>query len=295
MEEKKSFLKGEPVKLAACIMGSLVYACGIGLFTTPSGLYSGSFMGMSQIIRTLLTDYVGLSFGDFDFAGILFFILNVPVLLLAFWTMSRPFFFKTLLSVGASTFFLSLFQVKESLLAGDILGSAIIGGILSGLGIGIILYFGGSSGGMDIVSLYLARKNQSVSVGRLGMLVNFVVYGICLLLFDVSVAIYSIIYAVFSGMVVDRVHAQNINMQAMIITATDGVEIEKAVMKRLHRGVTHWDGVGAYQETHKTVLYVILSKFEIGMLKQILKEYDPKAFVVFQQGVHVHGLYEKHL
>lgn len=295
MEEKKSFLKGEPVKLAACIMGSLVYACGIGLFTTPSGLYSGSFMGMSQIIRTLLTDYVGLSFGDFDFAGILFFILNVPVLLLAFRTMSRPFFFKTLLSVGASTFFLSLFQVKESLLAGDILGSAIIGGILSGLGIGIILYFGGSSGGMDIVSLYLARKNQSVSVGRLGMLVNFVVYGICLLLFDVSVAIYSIIYAVFSGMVVDRVHAQNINMQAMIITATDGVEIEKAVMKRLHRGVTHWDGVGAYQETHKTVLYVILSKFEIGMLKQILKEYDPKAFVVFQQGVHVHGLYEKHL
>ncbi len=295
MEEKKDFLKGEPFKLAACIVGSFVYSCGIGLFTTPSGLYSGSFMGMSQIIRTLLTDYIGLSFGDFDFAGILFFILNVPVLLLAFRTMSRPFFIKTLLSVGASTFFLSLFQVKESLLAGDILGSAIIGGILSGLGIGIILYFGGSSGGMDIVSLYLARRNQGVSVGRLGMLVNFVVYGICLLLFDVSVAIYSIIYAVFSGVVVDRVHAQNINMQAMIITATDGVEIEKAVMKRLHRGVTHWDGVGAYQETHKTVLYVILSKFEIGMLKQILREHDPKAFVVFQQGVHVHGLYEKHL
>ncbi|MCI8402889.1 MAG: YitT family protein [Lachnospiraceae bacterium] len=295
MKKEKNLLTEEPVRLAACIVGSLIYACGVGLFTSPSGLYSGGFMGISQIIRTLLTDYAGISFGNFDIAGILYFFLNLPVLWLAYRSMSRIFFVKTLTCVAASTFFLSLVQVSESLLAGDVLGSAIIGGILTGLGIGLVLYFGGSSGGMDIVSLYLARKNQSVSVGRLGMTVNFVIYGICLLMFDVSVAIYSIIYATFSGVVVDRVHAQNINMQAMIITATDGLEIEREVMKRLSRGVTHWDGVGAYRETHKTVLFVILSKYEVGMLKQILKEYDPHAFMVIQQGVSIHGFYQKHL
>lgn len=295
MKEEKNLLKEEPVRLLACVIGSLIYACGIGLFTSPSGMYSGGFMGISQILRTVLTDYIGLSFGNFDIAGILYFFLNLPVLWLAYRNMSRSFFIKTLICVAASTFFLSLVQTPASLLEDDVLGSAIIGGILTGLGIGLILYFGGSSGGMDIVSLYLARKNQDISVGRLGMMVNFIIYGLCLLMFDVSVAIYSIIYATFSGVVVDRVHAQNINMQAMIITATDGMEIEQAVMKRLHRGVTHWDGVGAYQETHKTILYVILSKYETGMLKQILKEYDPKAFVVFQQGVNIHGFYQKHL
>ena len=92
MEEKKSILAEEPVRLLACVVGSLIYACGIGLFTSPSGIYSGGFMGISQIIRTLLTDYVGLSFGNFDIAGILYFFLNVPVLWLAYHNMSRTFF-----------------------------------------------------------------------------------------------------------------------------------------------------------------------------------------------------------
>lgn len=295
MMKKRDWLSEEPVRLAGCVLGSLIYSCGVGLFTSPSGIYSSGFMGISQIIRTLLTEYAGLSFGNFDISGILYFCLNLPVLWLAYRNMSHLFFIKTLVCVAASTFILSLVQVSESLLAGDILGSSIIGGILSGLGIGTILYFGGSSGGMDIVSLYLAKKNQSVSVGRLGMTVNFVIYGICLLLFNVSVAIYSIIYATFSGVVVDRVHAQNINMQAMIITGTDGTAIEQAIMTRLRRGVTQWNGVGAYQGTDKTILYVILSKFEVGLLKQILKEIDPHAFVVFEQGVSVHGFYQKHL
>jgi len=293
--DKKNFLEEEPVRYLTCIVGSLVYACGIGLFVSPSGVYSSGFMGISQLIRTLLTDYAHLSFGSFDVAGIIYFVLNVPLLLLAYRTMSRNFFCKTLLSVGASTFFLSLVQASEPLLRGDILGSVIIGGILTGTGVGMILYAGGSSGGTDIIGLYLAHKEKDIQVGRLGMMVNFFVYAVCLVLFDVSVALYSIIYAMFHGVMIDRTHAQNINTQALIITATDGVAIEQAVMTKLHRGVTRWDGIGAYQDTHKTVLYVILSKYEARRLKQALKEIDPQAFVVFQQGVSVHGFYQKHL
>ena len=84
-------------------------------------------------------------------------------------------------------------------------------------------------------------------------------------------------------------------MQAMIITQTDGSAISHAVMQQLSRGVTSWHGVGAYAESEKTILFVILSKYEAGHLKQILKELDPHAFVVFQQGVSVHGFYQKHL
>ncbi len=294
-KEKKELLSSEASKLGVCLCGSLIYACGVGLFTAPSGIYSGGFVGISQVIRTLLARYAGLIFGDYDIAGILNFVLNIPVLWLAFRHMSHHFFVKTLTCVVAISFFLSLIQQPVSMLEGDVLGSAIIGGILTGLGVGLILYSGGSSGGVDIIGLYLMRKKPDISVGRLGMMVNFVVYGLCLVLFDVSVAIYSIIFATFYGVVVDRVHAQNINMQAMIITQTDGSAISHAVMQQLSRGVTSWHGVGAYAESEKTILFVILSKYEAGHLKQILKELDPHAFVVFQQGVSVHGFYQKHL
>ncbi len=294
MREEK-LLSSEPARLVVCLAGSLIYACGVGLFTAPSGIYSGGFVGISQVIRTLLSRYAGITFHNFDIAGVLNFVLNIPVLWLAFRHMSRPFFVKTLTCVGAISFFLSLIQQPVSMLEGDVLGSAIIGGILTGLGVGLILYSGGSSGGVDIIGLYLMRKKPDISVGRLGMLVNFTVYGICLVLFDVSVAIYSIIFTTFNGVVVDRVHAQNINTQAMIITQTDGAAISQAVMKQLHRGVTSWKGTGAYEDSQKTILFVILSKYEAGHLKQILNELDPHAFVVFQQGVSVHGFYQKHL
>ncbi len=294
MDNKESRLK-EPMRFLACIGGCLIYSCGVSLFVSPSGFYSGGFVGISQVLYTLLTRFTSLDFGSYNVTGIIYFLMNIPVLLLAFRQMNLLFFLKTILCVACNTVFLSVIQVSEAVLAGDALGCAIIGGILGGLGIGIILYNGGSAGGTDVIGVYLTMKRSDMSVGRLSMTVNCLIYAVCIILFDVSVAIYSIIYAVFSGIVVDQVHAQNINMQAMIITGTDGEEIEERVMKSLRRGITRWNGTGAYAESQKTILYVVLSKYEAETLKQIVDEVDPDAFVTFEQGVSIHGRYAKHL
>ncbi len=293
--EKHSLRDSEPVRYLGCIAGCLLYAGGSGRFSAPRGIYRSGFTGVSQIIRTLLVTKAGLSFGSIDIAGILYFVMNLPVLVLAFRSMGRRFFLKTLVCVVASSFFLSVIKLPSSLLGDDVLASILIGGVLVGFGTGIVLSNGGSLGGLDIIALWLTKRKSNLSVGQTERVINLVIYAVCLILFDIRIALYSVIFSLINSMTVDRMHSQNINMQAIIITATDGEEIEQAVMKGLSRGVTRWEGQGAWADQKKTILYVILSKYEPRALRQIIRLVDPDAFVTFTQGVSIQGYYQKHL
>ena len=282
-------------RLVLAVVGSLIYSVGINYFVTPAGLYTGGFLGVGQIIRTLLIQNCGMDFGNFDIAGLIYFALNIPVYLLAFRSISGYFGAKSLLCTVCNTFFLSVLVPPAEPILYDVLAASILGGIIAGAGIGLMLYDGGSSGGMDILGVYLIKKFSGVSVGKVNMTFNITLYIVCLLLFNVQVAIYSIIYSVFSGLIVDKLHQQNIAVMAWVFTKRKDNALRDYVTEKLHRGMTYWDGTGAYQNSETEIFCICLSKYELEELRHALQTIDPEAFLVVQEGVHIHGNYKRDL
>ncbi len=276
--------------------GAVVYALGINLFIVPVSLYSGGIMGFAQVIRTVLVEYMHLPVQNFDVAGVIYYLINAPILLLSMKRIGRRFFAKTVLCVTIVTVLLSVIPIPaQPILPDDTLACCVIGGIICGLGMGIALKCGGSLGGTDIVGMMLIKWRRDFRVGRVNMTVNVLLYGICLFLFNVPTVIYSLIYAFVSAFAIDKVHAQTINVEVRVITKKKDDELEKEIFAQLDRGVTKWGAVGAYTDEPVHVLYILASKYELSQLKNIVYKHDPHAFVVIDEGVSVVGNYKTRL
>ena len=276
-----------------CILGGAIYAVGVNLFIVPFNLYSGGIVGISQLIRTLLADYIHIQFGSRDVAGIIFYVLNLPILFYAFPRLEKLFFLKTLVAVTTLTLAMSLIPTTK--IVEDCLASTIVGAFISGAGIGLVLRMSASTGGMDIVGMLISKSHGNVSVGQVNLAVNLVIYAVCLFLFDVQTVVYSVIFAVVHAFAIDKFHAQNINVEVKIITKTDPAVIEQDVFTKIVRGVTELRSVGAYTHEEEHILYIIISKYEVHQLRQIVRKHDKNAFIIVNEGVWVEGHFLKKL
>ena len=286
--------KKEFRRFGITLLGVCIYSLGMNLFVVPASLYSGGVMGISQIIRTVLTQTLGLNFGDFDIAGILYYLLNIPIFILSWFKLNRMFVIKTVLAVTTMTVVMTLVPVVP-LLGSDTITNCLVGGVIIGIGIGLVLRSGGTMGGFDLVSLMIIRKHKGFSVGRINLSVNVVVYSLCMLLLNIPTGIYSLVCSVVSTTTIDRVHIQNQDAEVTIITKQPPTALEQEVFSQLNRGVTQLRGVGAYTEEDVNVLYITLSEYELPILRQIIRRFDPHAFVVVKDRVRVFGNYLKKL
>ena len=274
------------------LIGSALFAASINLFVVPVNLYNGGIVGLSQIFRTVLVSRMNLNF-SFDIAGVINFLINVPLFVMAYRSLSRKFFLGTLLSLITQTVCFSLIPIPAVPILDDVLASLIIGAIVGAVGIGMTLVSGASGGGTDIVGVYAALHWKSFSVGKLQLLFNALVYCLCAFLFDLPIAIYSIIYAAVYSFVLDKVHLQNIEMSLMIFTKNP--EIKSRILKDFVRGVTYWKGLGAYTQTETEVLVTIVSKDEVNDLRRMITQMDPKAFIIVNEGLQITGNFIKRL
>lgn len=277
------------LRLIAAVVGELISAAALNLFIVPLNLYNGGLLGLCQIIRTLMQEYLHISFGAYDVAGIFYFIINIPILLFAYKTLGRSFVLKTLICTASYSLFYSLIPIPPTPIVEDYLTACLLGGILAGVGSGIVLTCGGSGGGLDIVGLCLSKRGSAFTVGKFSLSFNAFLYATCLILFSPAVAIYSVIYNFFTAMVLDRVHQQNVSVQALIFTREDQEALARFIIEKLGRSVTYWNGVGAYTGEGVHVLCVCLSKFEIEELLHAVHTMDPHAFVTAQEGTRIYG------
>ena len=282
-------------RLAACVVGELIAAAAVNLFIVPLNLYTGGLLGVCQLLRTLAQTHLGWSFGAYDVAGILYFLLNIPILLLAYKTLGKALVFKTLVCTTSYSLFYSLIPIPATPIVADRLTACLLGGILAGVGSGIVLTCGGSGGGLDVVGLCLSKRGSRFTVGKFSLTFNVFLYTACLILFSPEVAIYSVIYNFFTSMVLDRMHQQNVNVMAMIFTHADEHILGQFIIDNLGRGVTYWNGTGAYTGQGVHVLCVSLSKYEIEELLHAVRTIDPQAFLTVQEGVRIYGNFRKKL
>lgn len=278
---------------AYIILGSIIFPIGVNLFITPHHMYNGGVIGFAQIIRTFIHPFFNafLSPGT-DIAGIINFILNIPLMILAYKGISKSFFFKTVLAMVIQTIVFSIVPVNMMIIH-DLLTSIIIGGIVCGFGVGMTLQAGGCSGGTDILGVYYSIKKQGFTVGKLTTAINVVIYTSYAFLFNVETTIYSVIYAVILAIVCDRYHYQNIYVAVTIITKNKNVY--KRICGELTRGVTYWNGYGGFEDKETHVIMTVISKYEVLELKKLVYDLDEKAFITFSEGLSLSGNFEKRL
>lgn len=279
---------------AMAILGCLFFAIGTNIFIVPQNLYNGGVMGVAMLIRSWLGLDVNITaVSGFDTAGLIYFLLNVPLLVLAYLRLGRVFFYRTITMTMILTAMMSLIKVYPEKLFADPLTAILVAGIITGLGNGLILTGGFCAGGQDILGVYFTKTRRNFSVGRLTLIFNSVVFGIMALTNNFEILIYSLLFTAVQSLVTDRYHMQNITVTLMIFTKVAG--IDQAILKEFGRGVTNWEGVGAYTKEGTSIHYTVINKYEVSYVTRLIRRMDPNAFIVIQEDSRVIGNFEKRI
>lgn len=274
--------------------GSILFAFGMNTLIVPLGLYSAGLLGYAQLARTLVENATGLV-ATFDIATVIYYALNVPIFYLAYRTLGRRFVVCTVLYLSVYSVAAVLIPVPTVPVLEDTITCTLLGALLCGMGFGLTLTCAGSLGGIDIVGLALSKRIRWITVGRFGMAANVLLYVCCFFLFPLDIVIYSVVYTAAFCLVVDRFHQQNINLQVLIVTKADDPEVPHRLTEKLGRGVTCWDGRGAYTGDPLHVFCVCTSKYELDDLRTAVYAIDSHAFITVQEGVQIYGNYVRKL
>jgi uncharacterized membrane-anchored protein YitT (DUF2179 family) len=264
-------------------------------FTWASIVQSADGIGGGASGLALLVQYAtGLPM------GIGYIIINGVLVALALAIVGRNFGIKTIFGIASIALWLNVFYavIPHDLLglADDRLLSAILAGVLSGIGVGLCLLQGGSTGGTDIVAMII-NKFRRVSYGRVVMVGDFAIIGSSWLIYhsrpDIANPLAMIIYgyvmvAVFSY-TVDTMLAGNKQSSQIIVFTRRWAEISNEITHTLHRGVTILDGVGAYTGQPSKMLVILCRKYETNNVLRVVKENDPNAFVSVGSVMGVYG------
>lgn len=290
MKKIKELLNWKIEDIIKMLVGSLIFCVAINTFIVPSNLYTGGVLGIAQLIRSIIIDIFKLSI-SFDFSGILYYIINIPLFVVAYKNLSKTFFIRTLIVITIQTIMLSLIPTNPIL--SDKLTNALVGGLLAGAGLGIVLSSGASTGGTDIIGLVFAKRNNELSVGKLGLVINIFIYIIAGIIYGLETMIYSIIYSFVDSLTIDKMHEQNICSTAFIFCKKNPKEINNYIKDELNRDFTYWDAKGGYDDSRTYIIYTALTKYELIKLERKIKECNYNAFMIKSDGVGIKGEFEK--
>ena len=287
-------IQKETYNMFWAIVGVVFFAAAYRWFLVPAGLYSGGFTGISQLVKLFLTEILHIPMPEhIDVTGIIFWCINVPLFFLGHKSIGRKFLYRTIIAVCIQSFLLATIPAPKEPLLDDMLLNCIIGGALSGWGVGITLRAGGSGGGTDIVGMYCAKNYPEFGVGRLSVMMNLCIYLIAAVRYDLEVAAYSMVFSFVSGIMVDRVHYQNIKVSVFIVTKNR--ELGEKINRTISRGVTSWKAWGEYSHSEEVLHMVVVSKYELQALKKLIRQEDPHAFVQIMSPDMIMGNFEKRL
>lgn len=264
------------------ILGALIMAIGLEFFLIPNNIMDGGIVGISIILSHLITSHL------FSIpTGVFIFVLNIPFVFIGYKQIGKTFALTTLLGItilSVSSIYLHRFEpfTHDSLLA------TIFGGILLGVGVGLVIRYGGSLDGTEILAI-LFNKKLPFSVGEFIMFFNVLIFTVAGFVFTWEQAMYSAVTYYIAFKVIDIV-VQGLDESKSVYIISDNMdEIGSAIMDRLGRGVTFLNGEGAYSGESKKVIFTVISRLEESKLKTIVTELDENAFLAIGNIAEVRG------
>ena len=263
--------------LVLMTLGSLLCAVAVNGILIPHQFFGAGFTGISLVIHYLAPSLP---------IAVLYFILNVPLFALGWMYVGRRFFLYSI--AGMLIFSGALAFTHVSLPVYDKLLSAVLAGIIMGMGSGIILRSLGSGGGLDILSVIL-MKRFSIRLGTSILTFNAFVLAAGAILFSLEMALYTLVFLFGSSYMVNLVVTGLSQRKAVFIISPQWEEISQEIMEKIQRGVTIIGGRGGYTGREEQILYTVITFRELSRLKQLISVIDPDAFVVVTDTLEVMG------
>lgn len=264
-------------KYSFLFLGSVLASVGLEIFLIPNKIIDGGVVGISIIASHL--SKIPL--------GIFTFVLNLPFLFFGYKQIGKTFVVSSLFSISSLSIWVSLLHPIPGL-TNDVLLATVFGGIILGIGVGLIIRFGGSLDGTEVVAIVL-NKSTVFSVGQIVMFFNIFILSSAGFVFGWDRAMYSLIAYFIAFKVIDIIIDGLDEAKAAMIISEKGEEIAEAITLRLGRGVTFLDGRGAYSKSNKIILYSVVTRLEIAKLRTIIYDKDENAFVTINDVSDVMG------
>lgn len=258
-------------------IGSILAAVGLEIFLIPNNIIDGGIVGIS-IIASYLTKLP---------LSLFIIVLNLPFLFLGYKQIGKTFVISSLFSIVSLSGWVMVFHPIPGL-TNDILLAAVFGGIILGIGVGMIIRYGGSLDGTEMVAIII-NKRTSFSVGEMVMFFNIFILSSAGLVFGWDKAMYSLIAYFIAYKVIDITIEGLDEAKAAMIISEKGEEIADAITARLGRGVTFLEGKGGFSKNQKTILYSVVTRLEVAKLKSIIYDKDENAFVTINDVSDVMG------
>lgn len=301
MEKIKKFLsstkyqkniKPEVKRILAVVIFTLIYGLGVKWFLEASSvpLFTGGIPGLAQVFRDIF--FRGQPQGDI-FMSIFIIVVNIPILLLGWFGVSKKFTIYSLISVLIQSAVIG-FIPSNILGIDDPLLAAVLGGLLIGVGIGGALKYGTSTGGFDIIAQYWSLK-KGHSVGFISMALNVIIAFAGAFVAKEGAGLilsYTVIRIILTTVATDKVHTAYNYLEIQIITENPKQMID-TILHQLGRGVTLSKVEGAYSTHEKTLIMCVISTYELQEMTEIIQTIDDRAFVIAKPVKSVLGNFRK--
>lgn len=258
-------------------LGSFICAVAINGILIPKHFLSGGFTGLSLIVYYF--------FEKID-VGWVYLILNIPLFIMGWMRISRQFFLYSLF--GMAVFSLALLVTKVTIAVHDQMLAAIMAGIISGIGSGVIFRSYGSAGGLDIIAIFLDQK-YSIRLGQTILAFNAFILLACAILFGIDLALYTLVYIFVTTYLIDLVLVGLNQRKTVFVISDNSQKIADEILKQMSRGVTLFKGEGAYTRIPRDIIYTAITMKELTKLKDLIFSIDQEAFVVVNDTKEVLG------
>ncbi|WP_226037682.1 YitT family protein [Aquibacillus saliphilus] len=276
----------EARRIFIVVIGAVLNAIALNFFLIGANVYASGFTGIAQLLSSIFTDVLnipGIS------TGLILLVLNIPVAILGWLKVGRGFTIYSFISVVFTTFFLEIFPILH--LSNDIMLNAVFGGVIGGVGVGITLKWGASTGGSDIIAMVLSRLKDKPIGGYL-MLINGVIIVLAGVINEPENALYTLLALYVTTRVIDTIHTRHEKITAMIVTKKAD-ELQEAIHSTMVRGITLLPAKGAYSKVDKNMMILVITRYELYDLERIIKEVDPNAFTNIIQTAGVFGMFRR--
>ena len=261
-------------------IGSIIAAYALESFLIPNTILDGGVTGISIIVSKITNLPV----------SILVLILNIPFVYIGYKNLGRGFLIRAVYSMVLFSVSLSVFRYYDPLTE-QMLLATVFGGILLGLGVGLVIHFGGCVDGTESVALVISKKT-TLSVGQVVLVFNLVIYSVAGMIFGIDRAMYSLLTYFITFKVIDFVSEGFEQAKAALIITEKGTDMAKEIYKRLGRTVTTIRGKGLISGD-KEVMYCVLTRMEIYELRHIAEEMDESAFITILEVSDIIGQHIK--
>lgn len=260
------------IEIVMIAIGCAIYGLSLDMISVPNKLADGGLSGIALILRHFWGINMGLST----------LVLNIPLIILGYKFMGKRPLAYTIWGTLCLSFFLSFWRVvpfvSEFNLEHDLFLSSILAGILSGLGLGLVFRYNGTTGGTDIIARIFQIK-FGISSGKTLLACDAIVLIISLSYLDIKHMMYTLLASYILAKVMDAVQEGAYTARGLFIISDKHEEIGKKIDQELERGFTYLEGLGGYKKDPRPVLYVVVAPREVITIKNLIQEIDPNAFV----------------